>query len=95
MRNLNELRRIIKEFGSYSEFISETGGISTLVSLLKQGNTLQEAIDIIMAQSDDVIGEPADLINAIFQDAIISGGTLDPDRLFDRNRLFSNALKSP
>ena len=90
VRNLNELRRIIKEFGSYSEFISETGGIPTLVSLLKQGNTLQEAIDIIMDQSDDVIGEPADLINAIFQDAIISGGTLDPDRIFDRNRLFTN-----
>ena len=90
VKNLNELRRIIKKFGSYSDFINETGGISKLVPLLKEGNTLEEAIDLIMDQSDDVIGEPADLINAIFQDAIISGGTLDPDRIFDRNRLFTN-----
>ena len=90
VRNLNDLRRIIKKFGTYAEFIDETGGISSLVHLLKQGNTLEEATDKIMDQSDDVIGEPADLINAIFQDATIIGGTLDPDRLFDRSRLFNN-----
>jgi len=97
VKNLGQLKKIIREFGTYDEFVEETGGLGSLIDLLKDGKDLEEALEELMDSGDepsdvddDLIGEAADLINEIFQDVMITGGALEENRIFNRARLFAN-----
>ena len=82
--DLEQLGQIIEDGGGLGNLIETAGGASNLV------DAFEDAEGSLPSTADELLGEAADLINQIFQDATITTGILDTGRLFDRARLFSN-----
>jgi hypothetical protein len=84
---VKELKKFISGYGSLKKLVDRAGNVEKLLENFVNAKNLEGV-------ADDLLGEAADLINNIFQDATISSGTLDSGRLFDRASLFSNSFNT-
>lgn len=77
-KSLNAIKKAHKKVNPKAKGLQKIQEIQENADELGEDNTQQ------------VIQESANIINQIFQDATINGDPIPEDRLFDRNRLFTN-----